>query len=71
MSANQDPSASPAYDGDTPPGEGSMSETLGGRDEPNTGPVSGNRTPMMITLSILALIVVMTAVLIGASFIAS
>ena len=47
-----------------------MSATSG-RDEPNTGPVSGNRTPMIITLTVLAIIVVMTAVLIGASFIAS
>ncbi len=48
-----------------------MSATSGGRDEPNTGPVSGNRTPMIITLTVLAVIVVMTAMLIGASFIAS
>jgi hypothetical protein len=32
------------------------------------GPVSGNRTPMFIGLGFIALIVVMMAVLIGASF---
>jgi hypothetical protein len=31
------------------------------------GPVAGNRTPMIITLSILAVIVIMVAILIGAS----
>jgi cytoskeletal protein RodZ len=35
------------------------------------GPVSGNRTPMIITLSVLAVFVVMVAVLIVASFVAS
>jgi len=32
------------------------------------GPVSGNRTPMFIALGALALMVIMVAVLVGASF---
>lgn len=39
------------------------------RNTPNMGPVSGNRTPMIIALSVLALFVVMVAILVGASFI--
>lgn len=59
--------------GDTPPGEDSLSGAAGGaeRHTPNHGPVSGNRTPMVIALSVLALLVVMCAVLVGASFIPS
>ena len=38
---------------------------------PNVGPVSGSRTPMIVTLVVLGVIVVMVALLIGASFIAS
>ncbi len=59
--------------GETPPMADSMSGASGGarRDTPNMGPVSGNRTPMIIALSVLGLIVVMVAVLVGASFIAS
>ena len=41
------------------------------KNTPNMGPVSGNRTPMVIALTALAVIVVMFAVLVGASFIAS
>ena len=58
--------------GDTPPGEGSLSGAHGGeRSTPNHGPVSGNRTPMVITLAVLAVLVVMCAALVGASFIPS
>jgi len=71
-----DPATTPGLDrgdaalpGDTPPIEDSMSGTSGtSRDTPNMGPVSGNRTPMIIALSVLALIVVMVALLVGASF---
>ncbi len=58
--------------GDTPPSADSMSGAGGDDrrgDTPNMGPVSGNRTPMIIALSILALFVVMVAVIVGASFI--
>ena len=59
--------------GDTPPMSDSMSGTSGDsqRETPNMGPVSGNRTPMVIALGALALIVIMVAVLIGASFFVS
>ena len=59
--------------GDTPPMSDSMSGTSGDtqRETPNVGPVSGNRTPMIIALGSLALIVIMVAVLIGASFFVS
>lgn len=44
--------------GDTPPGEDSMSGAVGDlRGTPNHGPISGNRTPMIITLVFLGLIV--------------
>jgi hypothetical protein len=35
---------------------------------PNMGPVSGNRTPMFITLGVLAFFVIATAIITGASF---
>jgi hypothetical protein len=55
--------------GDTPPTAGTMSGTSpDDRKAPNMGPVSGNRTPMFIALGFLALLVVMSAVLVGASF---
>ena len=57
--------------GDTPPAADSMSGATTPRNLPNVGPVSGNRTPMIVTLAILGVIVVMVAVLVGASFIAS
>lgn len=58
--------------GDTPPDAGQMSGTApDAHTAPNMGPVSGNRTPMIITLGVLAVVVVMIAVLTGASFIAS
>lgn len=56
--------------GDTPPDADSMSGAVGDdrKNTPNMGPVSGNRTPMIVTLTILGLFVVMTAVIVGASF---
>ncbi len=52
-----------------------MSDQMGGAvasgDQANVGPVSGNRTPMIIALSALAVIVLMVAALVGASFIPS
>lgn len=59
--------------GDTPASSDSMSGALGDdrKSTSNMGPVSGNRTPMIITLSILAVFVIMTAVIVGASFIPS
>jgi hypothetical protein len=59
--------------GDTPPDSDSMSGATGDdrKSTPNMGPVAGNRTPMIITLSVLAVIVVMVAGLAVASFIAS
>ncbi len=53
--------------GDTPPIEGSISGTTG-NDGPNKGPVNGNRTPMIIALSVLAVIVLMVAIFVGAQF---
>lgn len=53
--------------GDTPPAEGSMSGGAGSNG-PNMGPVSGNRTPMIIALSVLTVIVLMVAVFVGAQF---
>jgi hypothetical protein len=55
----------------TPPAEGQLSGATGDRDQPNVGPVAGNRTPMVVTLSILGVIVVMVALLVGFSFVAS
>jgi hypothetical protein len=56
--------------GDTPAMADSMSGRTGDdrKNTPNMGPVAGNRTPMIITLSILGLFVVMVAILVGASF---
>ena len=46
--------------GDTPPTAGQMSGTApDDRKAPNMGPVSGNRTPMFITLGILGLFVLL------------
>ena len=46
--------------GDTPPDAGQMSGTApDAHKAPNQGPVSGNRTPMIITLSILGLMVLL------------
>lgn len=69
-SPGPDPAATPGLEpgggvrpGDTPPMSDSMSEASGEsrRDTPNMGPVSGNRTPMIITLVILGLIVLAAA----------
>lgn len=59
--------------GDTPPNADQMSGTVGDdrTNTPNMGPVSGNRTPMIIALSILGLFVVMVAIIVGASFLPS
>ena len=59
--------------GDTPSMADSMSGAVGDdrKNTPNMGPVSGNRTPMIITLVILGIFVVMVAVIVGASFIPS
>jgi len=56
--------------GETPPMADSMPGTSGDarQETPNMGPVSGNRTPMFIALGALALMVIMVAVLVGASF---
>jgi hypothetical protein len=76
--SSPDPATTPGLEpgggvspGDTPPGEGSMSGTSpDAHQAPNQGPVSGNRTPMIIALTALAVVVVMVAVLTGASFFA-
>ncbi len=58
--------------GDTPATAGSMSgASPDDRQAPNMGPVSGNRTPMIITLVVLGLFVLMVAVITGASFVPS
>lgn len=58
--------------GDTPPDAGQMSGTSpeAREDTPNMGPVSGGRGPMIITLTVLAVLVIMVAILTGASFFA-
>ena len=75
---NQDPSSASGLQsgggvspGDTPPDSGSMSETLGTENQPNVGPVSGNRTPMIITLVALGIIVLMVAIFTIASLVPS
>ena len=74
--SNQDPDpatqpgvqASPPP-GDIPPDAGQMSGAApDARDAPNMGPVSGNRTPMIIALSVLAFFVIAIAIITGASF---
>jgi hypothetical protein len=58
--------------GDTPPDADQMSGAAGDADQaPNMGPVSGNRTPMIVTLVVLGLFVLMTAIIVGASFVPS
>ena len=56
--------------GETPPSADSMSGANSGQNS-STGPVSGNRTPMIITLSVLAVMTVMVALLFGAQFVPS
>ena len=75
-SPGPDPSVTPGLEagggvtpGDTPPVSDSMSGAA--RDlGPNHGPVSGNRTPMIVTLSVLAVIVLLSAGFIIASLVA-
>jgi hypothetical protein len=58
--------------GDTPPDAGQMSGTSpDAHRAPNQGPVSGNRTPMVITLVVLGIIVLTVAGYIVASLVAS
>jgi len=55
--------------GDTPPAESSESGASSGQGKgPNQGPVAGNRTPMLIGLSAVGLIVVLVLlfVIVGA-----
>jgi hypothetical protein len=74
-----DPSDTPGLEpgggvrpGDTPPGAGQMSGTApDAYKAPNQGPVSGNRTPMVIALSVIALFVIAIAVLTVASLLKS
>ena len=56
--------------GETPPSADSMSGANSGRNS-STGPVSGNRTPMVIALTALAIMTVMVAVFVGAQFVPS
>ncbi|MCA1722387.1 MAG: hypothetical protein LC779_15260 [Actinobacteria bacterium] len=49
----------------------SDTESLGTENQPNVGPVSGNRTPMIITLVVLGIIVFMVAVFTVASLVQS
>ncbi len=65
-----DPDPAVVQPGDTPPGSDSMSGANSGENS-STGPVSGNRTPMIIALSVLGLIVVMVAVMVVAILIPS
>ena len=57
--------------GDTPPNAGQMSGTSASeqRHAPNQGPVSGNRTPMIITLVVIAVVVIAIALVIVASLV--
>ena len=59
--------------GDTSPDSDSMSGAVGDdrKNTPNMGPVNGGRGPMIITLTVLALITVAVIVLTVASFISS
>ena len=72
VTAGLEPGAG-VHPGDTPP----MSDSISGaaresrRNNPNMGPVSGNRTPMIITLVVLAVIVLATAGFTAASLFAS
>lgn len=53
--------------GDTPPTADSTSGANSGENS-SSGPVSGNRTPMIIALSALGIMVLLVALLVGASF---
>ena len=56
--------------GETPPDSDSMSGADSGVNS-STGPVSGNRTPMIIALSALFLVTLMVALFVGAQFVPS
>ncbi len=57
---------------DTPPATGQLSGATGRvEDQPNHGPVSGNRTPMIVTLVVLGVLVLMIAGLTVASLVQS
>ncbi len=67
-SPQADPAVTPGLEaggavrsGDTPPSADSMSGATGDdrRGTPNMGPVSGNRTPMIITLVVVGLLVLL------------
>ena len=51
---------------DTPPAADQISGAAP-KQQPNVGPVSGNRTPMIVTLSILGVLVLMVMALVVAS----
>ena len=76
-SPGPDPAVTPGLEPGTgvPPGETPpMSDSMAGAAEdsvPNLGPVSGNRTPMVVTLVALGLIVLLSAGFIVASLVAS
>ena len=55
----------------TPPAADQLAGAVESGDRANVGPVSGNRTPMIVTLVVLGVIVVMVALLVGFSFVAS
>jgi hypothetical protein len=75
-SPSPDPAVTPGLEpgagvpsGETPPSSDQMSGASGDAQQaPNMGPVSGNRTPMVVTLVLLALAVLAIAVITGASF---
>ena len=56
--------------GETPASSDSMSGANSGHNS-STGPVSGNRTPMIIALTALAIMTVMVAIFVGAQFVPS
>ena len=79
-SPGPDPAVTPGLEpgtgvppGETPPMSDSMSGAAGSvqESEPNMGPVSGNRTPMVITLVALAGLVLLCAGLTVASLVLS